>query len=534
MIQRIIFLRSTGGNEMSYSKSLGSSLTNTKVRTPNFVTFSSGMCSVCTSNCIGTCEIGISAIRGSEAIYPFATDVYQFASEKEYPLDFSHFNINGRVFGAMGCDENSDMATFPKVKTDFQFGIGRNVKLKAPIILPAMAKLNWKDYYAGAALAGVLVVIGEDVVAKDAGLKLENGKVVESPLLREMVNAFKTHYHGYGDIILQANVDDENLSVLEFAISKLGVKSVELKFGQAAKGIQGMGRLKTIEEALKFQAMGYLIYPDPSDPQIAEDYRKNRGKPFEKIGKLPMWSETTLTSRVEELRKLGAEIICFKTGPYDAKDLIRILKIASATKVDLVTFDGASGGTGNSPVKMMNEWGAPTVPLESMVYDILKRMDEKKYYLPQIAITGGFSMEDHVFKGLALGAPYIQLVGIGRAAMAAATVGKVVGDAIANGNIPKEYAGYGDSIESVFEGYKRLKKIYGDKTSDISPGAVGLYSYLERITTGIQQLMALNRKFSLAHICRNDIVALTDHAASVSGIMTYKEQLKTEILGGIL
>ena len=80
-----------------------------------------------------------------------------------------------------------------------------------------------------------------------------------------------------------------------------------------------------------------------------------------------------------------------------------------------------------------------------------------------------------------------------------------------------------------------LRSIGGDDSS----GAVGLYSYLERVTTGVQQLMALNRKFSLAHITRDDIVALTEHASSVSGIKTYKEQLQKEqlqkeILGGIL
>ena len=94
---------------------------------------------------------------------------------------------------------------------------------------------------------------------------------------------------------------------------------------------------------------------------------------------------------------MGAERICFKTGPFDPKDLIRILKIASENEVDLVTFDGAGGGTGNSPVKMMNEWGMPTVYLESMLYDILKRMDKKGYFLPQVAITGGFTFGGHIF-----------------------------------------------------------------------------------------------------------------------------------------
>ena len=123
-----------------------------------------------------------------------------------------------------------------------------------------------------------------------------------------------------------------------------------------------------------------------------------------------MWNEDMLINRVDELRKLGAEHISFKSGPFDPKDLIKILKIASRAGVDLVTFDGAGGGSGNSPCKMMNEWGIPTVEMASILYNILMKMKEKGYSLPQVAIAGGFAMEDQVFKGLALGAPYINFV----------------------------------------------------------------------------------------------------------------------------
>ncbi len=109
------------------------------------------------------------------------------------------------------------------------------MKLTAPIVFPAMAKLNWQDYYAGAALAGVAVVIGEDVIAKDGGLVLENGLVQSSPLTAEMLSAFRRFHRGYGDIILQANYDDERHKSLDYGITRLGVKSVELKFGRARR-----------------------------------------------------------------------------------------------------------------------------------------------------------------------------------------------------------------------------------------------------------------------------------------------------------
>ena len=514
---------------MTYSPTLGSSITNTKMRTPDHISPFSGMCAVCSANCIGTCEIGLSATRGSESIYPFKTDINQFASEKDYPLDFSHFNINGRVFGAIGCEEDSNLATFPKANIETSFGINNKIKLKAPIILPALAKLNWKDYFAGAALAGLLAVIGESAISKDKDLILKNGRVNHSPLLKEMVGSFKKYYRGYGDIILQANYDDENLGVLDYGIKELGIKSVELKFGQAAKGIQGMGMVGTIEEALHFQGMGYIINPDPSDPIVAENYKNGIGPGFEKIDKLPMWNEEILTKRILELRDLGAEHICFKTGPYDPKDLIRIIKIASNTGVDLITFDGAGGGSGNSPSKMMNEWGIPTVYMESILYDILNKFKEKAYPLPQVAIAGGFTMEDHVYKGLALGAPYVDLIAIGRGAMAAAFSGKQIGEFIEKGNVPREFQRFGNTKEEIFSDLKELKLIYGDKAEEIPTGAIGVYSYINRLSTGLRQFLALNRKFDLKHIDRSDIIPMTELASKVSGLSTYMDLMNNEL-----
>src|SRR5699024_11158804 len=128
------------------------------------------------------------------------------------------FNINGRVFGAVGCEEDSYQATFPNAKVDTYFGLNRTMKLKTPVILPALARLNWKDYFGGAALAGTLAVVGEAAVGADPEAVFENGKVIDSPRITAMVNAFRRFDHGYGDIILQANYDDEYLGVLEYGI----------------------------------------------------------------------------------------------------------------------------------------------------------------------------------------------------------------------------------------------------------------------------------------------------------------------------
>ena len=510
---------------MHFSPALGSPITHTHMRNPSHSADVSGMCAVCTADCLGPCEIGLSAIRGSEAILPFAADQNQFASEKRYPLDFSDFNINGRVFGAVGIAADPYEATFPNVDISSSFGNAHTIQTKAPFILPAMAKLAWREYFAGAALFGVPVVIGEDVIAKDPGLVVDGHRVVESPLIAEMVSTFRRYHRGFGDIVLQANFDDEYHGVLEYAIERLGVKSVELKFGQAAKGIQGMGQVPDIKDAIRFKALGYIVLPDPTDPAVAEAYARGVGPVFEKIGKLPMWSPEEVVQRVVMLRSLGAERVCFKTGPFDPRDIATILEIASEAGVDLVTLDGAGGGTGHSPAKMMNEWGMPTVTLESIVCRILNRLEKEGKPLPPIAMAGGFATEDQIYKGLALGSPYVQTIGIGRAAMAAASVGRQVGEALRNGSVPKEYARFGSTIEEVFADLRLLKAEYGDEALSIPTGAIGLYSYLNRVSVGLKQFMALNRKFTLQYISREDLVPLTELAAKVTGLATYDELL---------
>ncbi len=497
---------------MSYSPLLGSAFNRTKLRDPAHPCTFSGMCSMCTADCIGTCEIGISAIRGADAVYPTTTGENQVASEKNYPIDYSHFNINGRVFGAKGAKADSDQATIYDVHLETEIGTIHPVKLKLPIILPALIKLNWQDYFGGAAIAGVLTVIGEGAVTKDPTLRLENGKVVHCPKLGEFLDAFRKYYRGYGQIILQVNVDDDRIGVPEYAIQECGCEAIEFKFGQSAKGTQPVNRLASLEAACKAQEQGLLVLPDPSDPEVQKRYEAGLGENFRSYGRLPMWDENYLCRRIEELRTMGMKNVYFKMAGYDYADLEHVLRIASMAKVDMVTFDGAGGGSGYSPCKMMNEWGLPTVCLESYLTDIMARLEKEGIPLPHIALTGGFTMEDQVYKALALGAPYVKAIGLCRASMAAAMSAKKVGELIAAGQIPVELQRFGSTVDELFPDLREIRNIYGEKANDFSTGMIGVYSYLNRIAFGLQHFAALNRKFSLEYIDQSDIFPLTRDA----------------------
>ncbi|MEW6557584.1 MAG: hypothetical protein AB1349_09550 [Elusimicrobiota bacterium] len=110
---------------------------------------------------------------------------------------------------------------------------------------------------------------------------------------------------------------------------------------------------------------------------------------------------------------------------------------------------------------MMNEWGVPTVELASLTYQYVQRFAAMKKYIPDIVIAGGFTLEDHIFKWLALGAPYFKAVGMARAPIAAAMVGKTIARAVKDENIPSTMDKYGKTIDEIFVTVPALRKKYG-------------------------------------------------------------------------
>jgi len=159
------------------------------------------------------------------------------------------------------------------------------------------------------------------------------------------------------------------------------------------------------------------------------------------------------------------------------------------------------------------------VELHSLVYQYAKKLAEKKKYLPAIAVNGGFTFEDQIFKGLAMGAPFVKMIGMARAPIAAAMVGKTIGLSIEAQQVPVYIERFGNSKEEIFVTASSLRQKLGDKDFEKLPtGAIGLYTYYERLAQGLRQLMAGSRKFSLEHISRNDLAALTPEAARISGI----------------
>ena len=509
---------------MAYTRVNASAATLSKNRTDDAINSLSGMCATCVDGCVGMCEIGKSAYRGHEVIYPQPFGIITAASEKIYPVDLSHFTILGGVVGAWGIETKSDKAIFSNVNLETRIGKDKQIKVKMPFIVPglgstAIAKNNWEGLAIGAAVSGIPLTIGENVCGMDQESEIVNGKIKHSPELEWRVNTYKNwQQKGYGAIIVQANIEDTNLGVHEYAISELDVDAVEMKWGQGAKNIGGEVKIKDLQKAQLLKKRGYVVLPDPLDPGVIQAFNQGNFKEFERHSKVGMVQEESFMKRVKELKKMGAKHIFLKTGAYRPVDLARAVRFASKAKLDLLTVDAAGGGTGMSPWRMMNEWGIPPVEIYSLLYKYVDKLAKKGEYIPDIAIAGGFSFEDQILKGLALGSPYFKLVGMARAPLAAAMVGKTIGKTINEGLVPVYISRFGDTKDEIFVTAPNLRKMLGKKYEQLPTGAIGLYTYMERLHQGLRQIMAGCRKFALEYITRDDIAALTKEAADISGI----------------
>ena len=504
---------------MSFSKPNRSAATLTSTRvTP---APGSGLCVTCLDGCKGTCEVGRSAIKGKQVIYPSPFGRITAGSEKDYPVDFSHFNIQGTAVGAVGIEADSDKATFPAVDTTTAVGADGSIKMDFPVFTGAVgstdiARINWEDVAIGAAISGVLVVAGENICGMDNDAEFKRGKISKSPEMERRINAFRKWNSGAGGIIIQANVEDTRLGVPEYVIEKLGIEIFELKWGQGAKDIGGEVNVHSLDKALELKKRGYIVLPDPTREAVQEGFRAGGFKAFERHSRLGMVEEEDFHNSVKHLRSVGAKYVTLKTGAYRPADLARAIKYSSDAKIDLLTIDGAGGGTGMSPWRMMNEWGVPTVQLECLAYQMCQRLAAKGAYIPPIAIAGGLSLEDHIFKAIALGAPYVKAICLGRAIFTASMVGKT------HGKLMMEKMLEGEKIEDKYMGLfavsAQLKERYGKDLGKLPAGAIGMYSYIDRLKHGLQQLMAGARKFAIQYIDRNDLMTLTREAADVSGI----------------
>jgi len=392
----------------------------------------------------------------------------------------------------------------------------------------------------GAALSGIIITVGENVCGMDPEATITNGKVTYSKELKRRVDLFRKLWdEKYGDVAVQTNVEDQRLGVDVYAISKLEVNIIERKWGQGAKAIGGEVRVRTLEKAIMLKKRGYIVIPDPEDPNVQEAFKEGVFKSFERHSRVGIPRERDFVEDIEWLRSQGAKHVFLKTGAYKPSAVAYTMKLASEAKIDAVTFDGAGGGTGMSPVPMMDEMSIPTVYLETWVLKCAQILKRKGRHIPDILMAGGFINETQIFKAIAMSnfgeGPFVKAVLMGRSPITAVMKASYYMDLAKQGKLPKTFAQrYGDTPEKFFIATTELKAKYGERFKDVPWEAVGLYTYLtDRVKVGLMQLMAGARKWKLDLLSRSDLMALTERATKVTGI-PLAEEAEAEAIERIL
>jgi hypothetical protein len=440
-----------------------------------------------------------------------------------------------------------DDCVFPNVSLETEFGKKHKTKVKMPLMTGALgstfiAQKYWNSFAIGGALVGIPVVIGENVVGVDrnseiSGIETKQGKIKSAPELDRRIDTYLRYHDGYGAIIVQLNVEDTRNGVAEYVVNKYGNKCIiELKWGQGAKNIGGEIQVNSLDYATFLKNRGYVVDPDPSKADVRQGFEQGAIKSFARHSRL---GGTNLSSvgQVQEdfmnsvayLRSIGFERITLKTGSYGMEELAMAIKFATDAELDLLTIDGSGGGTGMSPWNMMQSWGVPSVILHAKAYEYASILSAKGKSVVDMSFAGGFALEDHIFKALAIGAPYTKMVCMGRAIMIPGFLGANIEGAIyperradVNGNwneLPKNVLEVGKTADEIFSCYHDLEdKLGKDEIGNIPYGAIAFYTLADKLGCGLQQLMAGARKFSLNKITRQEIFSGNRETARETGI----------------
>jgi hypothetical protein len=120
---------------------------------------------------------------------------------------------------------------------------------------------------------------------------------------------------------------------------------------------------------------------------------------------------------------------------------------------------------------------------------------------------------------------------MGRALMIPGMVGKNIAQWIKEGKLPKTVSEFGSTPEEISVTYEKVKEIVGaQEIKNIPLGAIGIYSYADKLKVGLQQLMAGARRFNLGVIGRRDLMSLTEECAKVTGIPYLMDCYRDEAL----
>jgi hypothetical protein len=452
----------------------------------------SGVCARCGGVCNGDCEVFRATFRGREVIDP-----------------------------GVRADSSVDVST--------TYGWDSKTRMAAPVLIGALSstkidRQTWESFAVGAAISGVSLVVGADVCALDPALALKpDGTVQASPDMDRCMAAYHRHHDGLGELLVQVSAEDESLGVAKYVLDKHGPQTIELKWGSSTARTAAETKTESLQRALDWKQCGHVVIPNPRDAHVQRCFNQRLFTHFERHNPPRFVDEEGFGEQCQRLRRLGFERITLSTAACDLRELAMALKWASRARIDLVTIDGAS-----SPE-------APIAPsyLHAAATQFAARLAAKGERAPDLAFAGGFRREDQIFKALSLGAPWCKAVGVGRAMLVPGTIGTNVAHWMGNGGLPPSVSRYGEKLEEIFACWQQVAEIVGlEEMVRIPLGAVGIFSYVQKLTAGLQQMVAAGHVASAPGSDCQHALSLSREYGNASDVMDGQRVDAEAILDG--
>lgn len=205
--------------------------------------------------------------------------------------------------------------------------------------------------------------------------------------------------------------------------------------------------------------------------------------------------ERDLARLIARLRRVtGGVPVAVKIGAGD--DIEADLAIIVRAGADVITVDGAESGSHGSPPILEDDFGLPTLYALCRARRALDRLDPR--HGVSLVISGGLSSPGDYLKALALGAD-------------AVAIGTMALFAVSHSQITKALP-FEPPTQVVWYRGKQSKRF------DSEQGARDLANYLRSCTREMADGVRALGKTSLADVCRDDLVALDDLTAKITGL----------------